>query len=112
MKYLICMQRTLNGITTTYYLTKINDINTYELLNRARNTNSKYPLEEARSLIPIAKKIMRKNTRSNYKLAKRFNEHHYTNYSTKWNIFLLRESKLDSYLNKLKDLRQKELNNQ
>jgi len=109
MKYLICMQRTLNGITTTYYLVKINDIYTYRLLDRFRNNNSKYFLEEAKSLIPKAKKIMKKYNKNNYKSAKKFNNHHYYKYSIKWNIFLLRESKLDSYL---ENLRKKELNNQ
>jgi len=112
MQYLICIQRKLNGFTTTYCLTKINDIYTYELLDRALNRNKSYfDIEEAKKLIPIAKKIMKKYNRQNYKILRSFNEHHLHKNAIKWNIFLLRESKIENTLKNLKELRKEELNN-
>jgi len=102
MKYLICMS--INGKTreVVYYLSKTKDNKyTYELFKRAEFTDNKFSLEEAKLLIPEAKKLMKNNSKYLFNMDKLLNSHHTRKYKKPWNIFLLKETKIKSFLKEL-----------
>lgn len=85
-----------------YYLSKTKDNkHTYETFKRAKYTDNKFSLEEAKSLISEARKLMRDNDKALFNIAKRFNEHHMRKYIDSWNIFLLKENKIEDMLKKV-----------